>query len=865
MPFPASSFSESVENTIKASNQLHEVINGSTTETVTVESGTIPSLRKALTDNFYFISPTPWVVSSDETVFNQLRTFTDGTVWWAPTATTTNPITMTADPYTDSNWTMSIVGNRDYINEVSNTTAENLLGGVIYPIPHDQDLQNGDTVPTGVTFLRVNGEIKNYYPLTNGLVSSLTDTGATIGTTPVAFKPALPIYFHSIEHMLGAVGLEVGKLVYTGKTKWIYNGGGLSLSNFTPLTPVYISDYYGATLSDMGSNIATAASLFKEVNVSGGIVCGNVTISDPVTLIGGGKSDPVKMIEGTRINISSPDVRRIAVYQDYQFKRCNTFGTYVNSGSHNYNEQYCGAINIVTQVADPAQYGLGIDLEDIDNFSVYSPEYENISAMGDPDGAPTGNGFCGGVYLFTSLSHAEITNPSSGRLLQVKLTNIYTTRNPSHAGTLDTDADGIRSFVSSQDPSLNVFWDITIDGIDANKVQKSVVKLSGTPFKKVGRITVTTGDAGGQGVTRMDAVVRSQWSKGTIFDGAEMTGVFRNVVNAVGPDQTFKNFRMPRNDSAGSSCEGTAILVQKRDGIENENLKFVDFNIDNCSRIFATTNESVDPDPIRAVNPRITKFSIRRLTGSSEAISNERTTGLVVRDVIQEGESGAIQVFSNIIESTDTEFYGIKSDCKNALTCLGSVANPVAGIKIRDWEHRRDTSDAEASERLFDIRQNYGGAGVGDNRVSGLDIEGVKCLIPLTATLGNSNTMIVDGSGEIEGITTIYYDNGVNTSTGATSEIEVVGDTAGLIIKRIIGKLNNQSSFASQAHYSVVVEDNASRVVVNEVNSDYRGAQFKGNSDNIAYSGVTSRVGEQLISNISSGTNINDGGNNFNI
>ena len=83
---------------------MHDVINGDAYTEVETEDGNIPSIRKSLVDNYYFKSPTNWSTGSTETVHNQLRTYTDGTWWFAPQATPSNPVTMTSNPYTDSNW-----------------------------------------------------------------------------------------------------------------------------------------------------------------------------------------------------------------------------------------------------------------------------------------------------------------------------------------------------------------------------------------------------------------------------------------------------------------------------------------------------------------------------------------------------------------------------------------------------------------------------------------------------------------------------------------------------------------------------------------------------------------------------------------
>jgi len=103
----ATSYQEAVEKTIIASEQLNQIVNGTATAEVVVEDGSkIPSVRKALVDNFYFKDPLPWQQGQTETVFNQLRKFTDGTLWYAPTATMSNVITMGVTPVGDPLWTV---------------------------------------------------------------------------------------------------------------------------------------------------------------------------------------------------------------------------------------------------------------------------------------------------------------------------------------------------------------------------------------------------------------------------------------------------------------------------------------------------------------------------------------------------------------------------------------------------------------------------------------------------------------------------------------------------------------------------------------------------------------------------------------
>lgn len=101
----ALTYQAAVEQTITAGEQIHQIVNGTATTEVTVEDGSkVPSIRKALLDNFYFKEPIAWQVGQTEEVFNQLRKFTDGSWWYAPSATAGNPISMGSTPVGDSLW-----------------------------------------------------------------------------------------------------------------------------------------------------------------------------------------------------------------------------------------------------------------------------------------------------------------------------------------------------------------------------------------------------------------------------------------------------------------------------------------------------------------------------------------------------------------------------------------------------------------------------------------------------------------------------------------------------------------------------------------------------------------------------------------
>ncbi|CAH9013015.1 hypothetical protein VP277E431_P0066 [Vibrio phage 277E43-1] len=118
----ATDFETAVDQSITASNQLHDVVNGSSTETVTTESGEIPSVRKALTDSMMYLPSIPWVQGEDEINLFQPRIFGDQ-IYWAPNATSVNPTPMGTSPVGDNNWFLAPVSlNENFVREVSADT-----------------------------------------------------------------------------------------------------------------------------------------------------------------------------------------------------------------------------------------------------------------------------------------------------------------------------------------------------------------------------------------------------------------------------------------------------------------------------------------------------------------------------------------------------------------------------------------------------------------------------------------------------------------------------------------------------------------------------------------------------------------------
>lgn len=172
--YPATTFTQAVELTIFASNQLHDVINGDALTTVETENGDIPTLRKALVDNFYFKTPINWVEGESSTVFNQLYYF-DGTLatsgwYYAPQATVDNPIAMGSTPLDDDNWRLYQTATQSIPAQVFPWSIEitQVTGSIVPPYEFDTAIvtYNSAVLVPGKDYTITNNTLTFTPPLT---------------------------------------------------------------------------------------------------------------------------------------------------------------------------------------------------------------------------------------------------------------------------------------------------------------------------------------------------------------------------------------------------------------------------------------------------------------------------------------------------------------------------------------------------------------------------------------------------------------------------------------------------------------------------------------------------------------------------
>jgi hypothetical protein len=102
--YPVTTLAQAEDMIIFTGNQIHDIMNADATSVIEAEDGAIPSIRKAFVDNMYFKPPQDWVSSTQVTDPLQLKQFTDGGWYFAPTATASTPVTLGTTPIGDTNW-----------------------------------------------------------------------------------------------------------------------------------------------------------------------------------------------------------------------------------------------------------------------------------------------------------------------------------------------------------------------------------------------------------------------------------------------------------------------------------------------------------------------------------------------------------------------------------------------------------------------------------------------------------------------------------------------------------------------------------------------------------------------------------------
>lgn len=226
--YPVTTLAQAEDMIIFTGNQIHDIMNADATSVVEAEDGQIPSIRKALVDNMYFKNPQIWVSSTQVTDPLQLKQFTDGGWYFAPTATVSTPVSLGATPIGDTNWKPWNKDQSATYQHAKRLAAEagyNMVSGSFY---------FGGTLDSADDVLFYEGDGK-YYSWSGALpkvvpAGSTPETSGGVGTTMWVDRTDLTLRsdiniviktFNSVYEMIADDSLIVGQIV---KTNAYYSG-----------------------------------------------------------------------------------------------------------------------------------------------------------------------------------------------------------------------------------------------------------------------------------------------------------------------------------------------------------------------------------------------------------------------------------------------------------------------------------------------------------------------------------------------------------------------------------------------------------------------------------------------------------------
>ena len=155
---------------------------------------------------------------------------------------TTDPVTF-PDPNTDTNLILLDLPDEQFVRTVANETAEQILDGEIFPVDYDQNLQVGQTVPSGTIYVRLaNYGIVGMRPSASGIVNSISGLTLDVGGVTVEC-------FLASDYSLGSISKHNNITEAINSKYGIYIDQDSSFSSITPKNNSRFTGNYGATVS----------------------------------------------------------------------------------------------------------------------------------------------------------------------------------------------------------------------------------------------------------------------------------------------------------------------------------------------------------------------------------------------------------------------------------------------------------------------------------------------------------------------------------------------------------------------------------------------------------------------------------------
>ena len=195
-------------------------------------------------------------------------------------------------------------------------------------------------------------------------------------------------------------------------------------------------------------------------------------------------------------------------------------------------------------------YGLFLPMFEAYNFEVSDTIIRNITQ--DDDGAVTGKGFCGAVYMNDSVLGTQ-GQTTYGKFHNVYSSNIYSV--DAGSGVVQ-DSDMIRCFWDNVNGSIaNLKWQITFDTITAVNVGKRVFKTGGLNGCTARNLNCIKNDAAPEDMYSVMSLTNG--SSAWVIEGVRGEGEFARGLEMSGNDHVVSDVNL--KSTAGTTGYGLQI------------------------------------------------------------------------------------------------------------------------------------------------------------------------------------------------------------------------------------------------------------------------------------------------------------------
>lgn len=255
------------------------------------------------------------------------------------------------------------------------------------------------------------------------------------------------------------------------------------------------------------------------------------------------------------------------------------FAIQIRKPSNNVKLVNCKVENLKGQAGGKYQVGLYIELDGVINFEIDSCKFKNIELKNDGN-IKTEYDFANGIYLSTS----EYTNPSSGKITNCEIINVFNTTN----GIDDRiDADGIR-FAGATDnlPIASSKPRIEVLNCSFINCQKRGVKISGSTDIKINNIKIFNDRSD---IYQYDGV-RVHESQRITLNNVDISG---NIVRGISLGNKSKDIVISeiKFERQPTTKHGIANSWALRIELDGKNKKFIE-NV-NCQNIQVKNSKGV--------------------------------------------------------------------------------------------------------------------------------------------------------------------------------------------------------------------------------------------------------------------------------